>query len=401
MQRNSELLEFQIGDKQIIERMPHLPAGQPFEAGRIDFLNEVSRELLSDRAAKSYSDIVTFAFWIRRANMEKEKEDFLSNGDLRMGRGVVFHIAPSNVAVNYAYSFAVGFVLGNANLVRLPSRPFAQVDMINEAIRRVLEKKEYQKWKESLAFFRYQKNKEINDYLSSLCDVRIIWGGDGTIREIRKSELRPRAGEITFADRYSICILDAAEYLETKEKEKLALGFYNDTYLTDQNACTSPRLVCWMGEPEEISQAKEIFWEKLWRLVEEKYVFQPVQFVDKLANSCLAAVQIDGIHMTPMKDNRIVRIELEEITPLIQEYRGDSGVFYEYELKDVMELEPICNGKLQTVAVLGDSKMILPLVSSGVKGIDRVVRIGSTMEFGFAWDGYDLRERLTRKIKRV
>ena len=54
--------------------------------------------------------------------MEKEKEDFLSNGDLRMGRGVVFHIAPSNVAVNYAYSFAVGFVLGNANLVRLPSR---------------------------------------------------------------------------------------------------------------------------------------------------------------------------------------------------------------------------------------------------------------------------------------
>ena len=154
MQRNSELLEFQIGDKQIIERMPHLPAGQPFEAGRIDFLNEVSRELLSDRAAKSYSDIVTFAFWIRRANMEKEKEDFLSNGDLRMGRGVVFHIAPSNVAVNYAYSFAVGFVLGNANLVRLPSRPFAQVDMINEAIRRVLEKKEYQKWKEFLAFFR-------------------------------------------------------------------------------------------------------------------------------------------------------------------------------------------------------------------------------------------------------
>ena len=33
-----------------------------------------------------------------------------------------------------------------------------------------------------------------------------------------------------------------------------------------------------------------------------------------------------------------------------------------------------------------------------MRGIDRVVKIGKTMEFGFIWDGYDLRERLTREI---
>ena len=99
-----------------------------------------------------------------------------------------------------------------------------------------------------------------------------------------------------------------------------------------------------------------------------------------------------------MKDNRIVRIELKKMTPRIQEYRGDSGVFYEYELGDVMELAPICNEKLQTIAVWGDEKKVLPLIESGVKGIDRVVKIGKTMEFGFVWDGYDLRERLTRSI---
>lgn len=233
MQLNSELLEFQIGNEQIIEKMVHIPAGKPFDDSRIDFLNQVSRELMADRETKTYSDIATFAFWIRRASMEREKRAFLSDDSLRMGRGIVFHIAPSNVAVNYAYSFAVGFVLGNANIVRLPSRPFAQVTIINRAIQKVLEKENYQRWKDYLVFMRYKRNQEINDYFSSICDVRIIWGGDIAVKEIRKSELQPRASEITFADRYSICILDAEEYLNTKEKEKLVLDFYNDTYLMD------------------------------------------------------------------------------------------------------------------------------------------------------------------------
>ena len=153
-----------------------------------------------------------------------------------------------------------------------------------------------------------------------------------------------------------------------------------------------------MGEKGEIQQAKEIFWEQLWNLVTEKYVFQPVQYVDKLTNSCLVAAAIDGIHVVHVKDNQIVRIELERIDLMIREYRGNSGFFYEYDLKDIMELVPICDTKLQTVALLGDKKKILPLIYSGVKGIDRIVEIGYTMEFGFVWDGYDLRESLTRRV---
>ena len=38
------------------------------------------------------------------------------------------------------------------------------------------------------------------------------------------------------------------------------------------------------------------------------------------------------------------------------------------------------------------------LIMSGVKGIDRVVEVGKSMEFGFVWDGIDLRERLTRRV---
>ena len=397
MERISELLRFEVGDEAVIKKMPDLPAGMPFEEGRIDFLNQVSRELLADREAKDYSDVVTFAFWIRKANMEREKREFFAHNRFCMGRGLVFHIAPSNVAVNYAYSFAVGFVLGNGGIVRLPSKEFPQADIINRAISKVLEREEHGKWKDYVVFLRYERSQEINDYFSSICDVRVIWGGDSTIQEIRKSQLPPRAGEITFADRYSICVIDAEEYMGTEDKDRLAMDFYNDTYLTDQNACTSPKLVCWLGEKGTMGKAKELFWEQLWRVVSQKYMFQPVQYVDKLVSCCMAAAAEEELHVVKMRDNRIVRIEVGNLSPVIQEYRGNSGMFYECEISNVMELAPLCNGKMQTVVMVGNTEKMVPLVMSGVKGIDRVTEVGKSMDFGFVWDGYDLAERMTRK----
>lgn len=391
-----ELLQFCIGDRGDLEAVRELSVDEPFSAGRIAFLNEISRELLSDREAKAYPDVVTFAYWVRRANMERQRAVFLQENTLRVGRGVVFHIAPSNVAVNYAYSFAAGFVLGNANIVRLPSRAFPQVEIINRAIRAVLARRG--EWAGYVIFLRYPRERRVNDYLSSLCDVRVIWGGDETIHEVRKSELPPRAGEVTFADRYSICVADSRTYLGTEDKDAVALGFYNDTYLTDQNACTSPMLVCWTGGEAETAEAQKQFWSRLWQLVSRRYTAQPVQFVNKLTSCCLVSAAVPGCRVVRMPDHLITRVELERLTPEILRYRENSGFFFEYRLSDIMELRPLCGTKLQTVACLGNSEMLLHLVRSGVKGIDRIVPVGHTMDFDFIWDGYDLTERMTRRI---
>ena len=56
---------------------------------------------------------------------------------------------------------------------------------------------------------------------------------------------------------------------------KYTADFYNDTYLTDQNACTSPKLVIWLGNNK--LEAKKIFWDNLHELVKKKYTVQPVQ----------------------------------------------------------------------------------------------------------------------------
>ncbi|MCI8513991.1 MAG: acyl-CoA reductase [Lachnospiraceae bacterium] len=391
-----ERITYLTGSASIVPGLSSTPARVPFDDGVVDFLNEVSRELMRDRAAKAYPDLITFGFWIRKSSVRKLKERFkVDDGALRLGRGLVFHVAPSNVPVNFAYSLAAGLLSGNANVVRVPSRDFPQVEILADVFRKVLA--DHEEMKPYVLLLRYGRDKDINDWFSSIADVRIVWGGDRTIAELRKSELPPRSGEITFADRYSLAVIDSDSYLAIGDKAKVAEDFYNDTLSFDQNACTSPRIIVWTGK--QIERAKKIFWEKEHELAAKKYAFQAIQSVDKLTKSYLIAAVEPGVKIEARPDNRIVRVTVPKITNYLMDYRGSGGYFYEYNCEDILEIRELCGDKrCQTIAYIGDGKAVLPLIRTGIKGIDRVVPMGKTMDFDLIWDGYNLPALLSRAI---
>lgn len=393
-------LQYQVGTAQLLGRMPGVTPLQPFDDVILDFLDCLSKELLHDREAKKYPDVITFAFWIRRANVLRIRDRFCGGteaGYIRLGRGMAFHIAPSNVPVNYAYSFATGLLTGNANVIRIPARNFPQINVINSAVRRVLTKYG-NRLAERVCFVRYGHEREITDELSAYADVRIIWGGNETIQEIRRSPLQPRATEIAFADRYSMAVINAYDYLLTEDKDAVALGFYNDTYLTDQNACTSPRIVVWTGGRRE--EAREVFWGKLHDLVADKYSLQPGQAVDKLVTLYLQSGSGNiPCRMVSMPDNLICRVRVDKLSKQIMDFKGNSGFFVEYDCDSPEELEALLDStESQTISYVGDIGEIIKGITLGVKGIDRIVPVGRTMDFDLIWDGYNLFERLIRMI---
>lgn len=386
-----------VGNDEIVAVLKDVSPKCPFDDSVVEFLNSLSKILMKSREAKAYPDVITLGFWMRKSSVLALKERFVTDSsDIKIGRGVAFHIAPSNVPVNYAYSLLTGLLTGNANVVRIPSKDFPQVSIINKAINEALE--EYPDMKPYICLVRYGRDQKVNDMFSALADTRIIWGGDNTIAEIRKSPLGPRAGEIAFADRYSLAVIDSDRYMEVSDKERLAEEFYNDTYLSDQNACTSPRLVVWMGEKKE--EAKELFWKYEHDLVKKKYQFQSIMGINKLTSSYLMAVSKEGVHVERREDNYIVRVNVPEVNPDLMQLKDNSGYFFEYDCDDIIEIRDFCNNThCQTIGFLGEKETIMPLLISGIKGVDRVVPIGKTMDFDFIWDGYNLVERLTRTIK--
>lgn len=398
MHLNSEVLSkiiYLTGSAETVAKLPNIKGLIPFNDVIVEFLNDVSKVLMKDPRSKAYSDIITFGFWIRKGSVLKLKKRFEENKGIYLGKGVVFHIAPSNVPVNFAYSLVSGLLTGNANVVRVPGKDFPQVEIITEAFNHVLD--DYRNLKSYVVCVRYDRDKDINDLFSSIADMRVIWGGDQTIEELRKSPLPPRSGEITFADRYSLAVIDSDFYMAIEDKRRVAEDFYNDTFFFDQNACTSPRVVIWTGS--RIDEAKAVFWEAEHELVEQKYTFQSIQAVNKLTSAYLLSAVCAGVKIEEHQDNLIVRVTVPEITDKLMDYRDNSGYFYEYYCKDVMSLIPICDDKrCQTIAYIGDDKKLLPLIESGVKGVDRVVPIGKTMDFDLIWDGYHLPSLLTRIV---
>jgi len=399
MQQNFNDITMLFPDAISEEQIRNTPATRPFADDTIAFLNALSQELNKDPLIRNYPDVATFAFFCRRANILQIKERFSDEKIIRSGRGIVFHIAPSNVPVNFAYSLLCGLLAGNVNIVRVPSKDFEQVQMICSAITKIASS--HSDCASRIALIRYEKTSNATELLSSLCDVRIIWGGDETIAQIRKSTIPARSFDVTFADRYSICAIEASEYLANANPEQIAQGFYNDTYLFDQNACTAPHLILWIGENKDVAKAKDLFWESLHKIVKQRYgQMQPVIAVDKLTALFNQAVSHEGVRQIITEDNLLWRIEINELQPEVENYRCSSGYFTEYHGKSLSDLTKIVNQKYQTLAYYGFDKNELKSFSElGLSGIDRIVPIGQTTDFSLVWDGYNLIETLSRRIE--
>ena len=396
MQQILSKINFLTGSADELINLSSIPAKIPFDDEIINFLDDLSRYLMQDSEAKLYPDIITFAFWIRKSSVNNMREKF-NNKNFRIGRGTAFHIAPSNIPVNFAYSLVSGLLTGNANIVRIPSKNFDQVRIINQAVNIILKK--YDSLKNYIILVRYEHDNYINNFLSSIADIRIIWGGNETIKELRKSPLNPRSIEITFADRYSLTVIDAEYYLLQNNKTRISENFYNDTFLTDQNACTSPNAIIWLGDKERINAAKKIFWHEFHETARKKYNLLPIQAINKLTSAFICASKIPDCEILNSNDNLLVRINLKYLSPDIINYRDNSGFFFECDCNNIIELKNLCNDKrCQTISYIANRDIFTSLINSGVKGIDRIVPIGRTLDFALIWDGYDLISTMTRII---
>ena len=381
----------------------------PFSDLVCNFLDAYSIELRNDASAKQYPDVMSFAFWARKGNIRKKKIAYeeLSGKVKRLGRGVVFHISPSNVPVNCMFTYAFGLLAGNSNIVRIPSKEFPQIECMLNVLRRLIEKDSFSVIKKMTAFVRYDRDDILcTERYSSLCDVRVIWGGDDTIKAIRKVDIPARSIEVTFADRYSFAIVDSQYVIAMTDKEIIdtAKAFYNDTYLMDQNACSTPHLICFKNSAD-VNIAKEKFWRAVANIA-MRYNPEDIKVSDKYVSLCEKIMKIDDQNSLDIESvkrigNYLYVCELSKL-PLntVRECRGKYGLFFEYTFDTFDELEVLSDTCVQTCIVCGIDKETVRdyIISHGMSGVDRVVGFGQALDIDTVWDGYDLMDIMTRII---
>ena len=149
----------------------------PFAEQRLEVVARVSEKLLGRQSGSTSSFIKHFGFWIRRAALAKLAANFdrrLPPQARALPCGVVFHLPPQNVeAVSYI-SWVLSYLVGNANVTRVPtnfSDPIRGVcDLFLEQLKQAGDPSQF--------FIHYDAKSALNGLISAISDARVVWGGD-------------------------------------------------------------------------------------------------------------------------------------------------------------------------------------------------------------------------------
>ncbi len=383
---------------------PHRLAG-PFDPSRIDFSDALSRAILGDPRSRPFPQLVAVGFWLRRAEVQRLADRFATleeAGAIRVPRGLAFHVPPTNVDTVFMYSLIVSFLVGNRNLVRVsPNRPSEQTTLLCELLRDVLAEERFEAFADELAVVSYSHEAEPTVLVSQEADVRLLWGGDESIDRLQAVRVRPGTHDLTFGDRFSFAVLrpDAVVQPDQPTLHTLAEELYNDAYWFDQLACSSPRLLVWVGPREDVDDARRLLFAELSEVIAAKgYALEPGPSISKL-NFLYGALIDRPVESVYRAGNELAVVGLSDLDKFDRTHPG-AGLFFEARVDSLADLIGFVSRKDQTLTAHGFSGEELAAFARSLqgRGIDRIVQFGEALQFSSLWDGYDLLAELTRTV---
>jgi hypothetical protein len=380
-------------------------AGGPFDAQSMEFCAALSARLLGT-AAHRHPQLVALGYWLRSASLETMRRRLDASIDAKtvvVPRGRVFHVTPANVDTLFAYSWTLGVMTGNSNIVRLSSHETSLTASLVGAIGDVLRDPAFAAIAGRNWLIRTAHSDQVAGALSGMADLRVIWGGNDTIEHFRRFPLPLRGRDVVFPDRHSIAIIEAGAVASasTDELTRLADRFFNDAYAFDQAACSSPRLIVWVATPGvDIDAARRRFHDAVAAaIVARSYRAELGTAISKEVFGLRIAAAVDGVQYE-RASNEATWIQIPELTGYDRAHCG-GGLFLEYVTGDLAaDLGRFVVPSDQTAVHYGLDAATIRDLAVGLRGrgIDRWVPVGHALDFNAIWDGYDLPQEFIKRV---
>ena len=361
------------------------------------FCQALSSRLLRDPASRQFPDVMTFGYFCRKSSISKVMNT-LHDRDSRLGWGTVLHIAPANIPVNFAFSFLMGFLSGNINYVRVPTTPYPQVDLIVGAIDDILADPDFATLRPRIKFFTCERDHPALVGMVGGAAGLVVWGGDTTVAKFKAMGKPVSAVELYFPDRVSSAVLAASEIqrLDEDELTKLCDKFFNDTFLVDQNACSSPGMMFWVGGKKARETARQRFWSRLGERLAEKYQLEPVRMMDKHLDVMAMVAALERPTTLSERGDIIWRFDDEDLVGSKLRF----GNFLEFDIDDIVEIIDHLRPNEQTITQFGFcSRDIFEALVTSQRIVDRIVPVGDALSMSMQWDGKHVLSLLSRHVE--
>ena len=385
-----------------LERLAALPPLLPFSAPLREFVADFSRRVFTLPQLRQHPELATLGHWFRGAAVNQLSQRIGTRAtELDLARGLVFHLAPANVDVLFAYAWLMSVLSGNTNVARLSQKQSTQRDALVSILHDMQREGVHPQVLERAVLLTYPHDDAITTAISRRCHARIIWGGDATVAKIRSLPIAPLALELAFPDRFGVAVMRATAVADASDTElqELARRFCNDVLWFGQQACSSPRTLYWIGSDAETGAAKSRFWPAV-RLLAATLEDEPAALMARVTDANLLAALGHGVHAADAIGLYPLRLEAARADGEIREIQSGHGLVVEIDLPALDALAAQLDDRDQTLVQHGFNAEHLRdfLCRLENRAIDRVVPFGRALDFHPVWDGTDLIDVLTRKI---
>jgi hypothetical protein len=310
-------------------------------------------------------------------------------------RGVVCHWTAGNVPLLGMFSWAVSALLGNRNVVRLSTRAD---DLITPLLRRMASLSAAGRTLAAeTTVLRFDRDDAaIQEAMSRLADVRVIWGGEDAVEAIRALPCGWESDTVVLGPRVSVAVVDPR--LAT---DGLIRRLVTDVVYFDQLACSSPQWLFVKGRPGQPPFDTTVAW-----LARE---------FDALSRA---------FPRRTLGYDETYRIQLDRARVVIDggDLRRDAGTQWTMAVVDAPQDRLACTNRflqvvpftaldevtsqlprnVQTaVTLLGEVDFERFTEDAARRGVCRFPRPGEGNHFETPWDGVPLLMRLTRWVVRT
>jgi hypothetical protein len=393
-----------MADSDFYDRLveAHAVRAAPFDPSRMALVAKVSDAILRGAARSSSPAVTHFAFWTRASALQKMAKSFaarLPPGGLARPRGLVFHLPPQNVETVFLYSWIISYLTGNANVVRLPQEISPDMRAICDLFLDALKQEPVA----SQFFVHYPSSSNVSFAISAHSDVRVVWGGDAKIKAFGDVPLRRGGKSIWFGDRFSFSIMNGAKLgsLNDAERHDLARKLYNDVFVFDQMACSSPHVIYVVGDADQHLSGTQALLRTLGEVARAQGELPATgHVIRKMVEAFATAAKGDATAIS-WRDAELTTVIARDADR--REQRVGGGFLRVHFIPSVLDVVPFVREHDQTVTHFGFGPAEIEAVAraSANSGVSRWVTVGSALDFDYIWDGYDLPFELTSLVRTI
>ena len=374
-----------------------------FDDVAIKFLSKLSQELLcKELKIEEYKDFKGFGFWIREANLINMR-DLRTDINCRVGRGVSFHIAPSNIAANSLYTLAFGLLSGCPSIIRLSNKNIDELKSVMQLIQKTLKSSKFTKLANKISFINYEHDRAINNYFSSLADSRIIWGGDETIQIFKSFKTASHCLDIVFPNKVSSSLLSSKWLVSSdiNERANKADLFARDIGLFSQMACSSPKSMIILKD-QKLSYKRILldFFKNCDLCLSKKNWLPENQSLENFKSSIDICMELQNFKCIFKGTNLSVFFADKSKFNEINNFKTKDSCILLSEVDSIEEALSLLPKNNQTIVCIGLKKEIKKkVVQKGMLGgTNRFVSPGNALNMNIYWDGYDIVSLLSKII---